>query len=239
MYIFCFTARIFIVYKKNRSVIKMLCFLFSFFISANAFSYVPKTGDLLFQDEDCGPLCNAISQVTTGYHNTQINHVALLVFLQDKPEVLEASGKQVHLTPLKLFLHRSLDNQQRPRVMVGRLKSPYQHLIPQAVQHALSWQGKPYNVGFTPNNNFKEFYCSQLVYDAFRLSNHGKPFFITHNMTFQTKGKTLIAWRNYFKHSQLPIPEGKKGTNPGMMSRSDKINIIYAYGRFRTVKQSV
>src|SRR5687767_12169509 len=42
-------------------------FLIAFLLcttSLHAQSYEPRTGDLLFQDMDCGPLCDAIEKVT-------------------------------------------------------------------------------------------------------------------------------------------------------------------------------
>ena len=34
------------------------------------------------------------------------------------------------------------------------------------------------------------------------------------------------AWEDYYNELQKPIPEGKPGINPGVISRSDKIIII-------------
>ncbi|MHC4724324.1 MAG: hypothetical protein ACYS9V_08765 [Planctomycetota bacterium] len=40
--------------------------------------FEPKEGDLLFQDLDCGPLCDAIEKVTTGYQGSNFSHVGIL-----------------------------------------------------------------------------------------------------------------------------------------------------------------
>lgn len=204
-------------------------------ISQLAFSYTPKAGDLFFQDLNCGKLCNAITNVTYGYGNTQVSHVGMLVFIKDKPEIIEAIGKSVHLTPLHNFLMRSVDKDNKPRVMVGRLNTQYQPLIKKAISYTLSWQGLPYNDDFSYKNDLKTFYCSQLIYDAFMLSNHNKPIFILNTMTFKQNGQTLPEWQSYFKDINKPIPEGNKGTNPGMMSRSKHLEIIYHYAELRKV----
>ena len=39
--------------------------------------FVPESGDLLFQDLDCGPLCDAIEEVTTGYDGANFSHVGI------------------------------------------------------------------------------------------------------------------------------------------------------------------
>ena len=153
-------------------------------------------------------------------------------------DIIEAIGTKVQLTPLKTFLQRSIDTQGKPRVMVGRLKMQYQKLIPNAVDAALSWQGLPYNASFTPDNHMRKFYCSQLVADAFQSSNHSVTFFKINRMNFEKNGHILPAWKMYFKEIHQMAPQGQPGTNPGMMSRSDKLTIIYHYGQLRPIKKA-
>ena len=188
-----------------------------------------RQGDLLFQDLDCGELCNAITTVTSGYNNLEISHVGMVVSINNGLEVIEAHKNRVQLTPLSNFLQRSVDIDKKPRVIVGRLISKYRYLIPEAVRHALSWQGLPYNYNFSPHNDYRRFYCSQLIQDAFKLANHSKIIFNNHKMTFKSNGRTLKDWHDYFKLIKSQIPEGQLGTNPGMMSRSQNINIIFSY----------
>jgi len=40
--------------------------------------FVLQPGDLLFQDLDCGPLCDAIEKVTTGYQGANFSHVGIV-----------------------------------------------------------------------------------------------------------------------------------------------------------------
>ncbi|TNF67771.1 MAG: hypothetical protein EP298_06770 [Gammaproteobacteria bacterium] len=206
------------------------------FIYQIGFTYTPKVGDLYFQDLNCGKLCNAITDVTYGIDNTQISHVAMLIEAGKTPYVIEAIGENVHLTSLQAFLNRSVDSSGKPRVIVMRLKPPYNKLIAKATTQAKKWLNKPYNSDFNPNNHFNEFYCSQLIYDAFLIANNNKPIFKENTMTFKHNGQTLPAWVNYFNSINKPIPEGKKGTNPGMMSRSDKLEVVYQYGSLRSIQ---
>ena len=55
--------------------------------------FVLKEGDLLFQDLDSSPLCDAIELVTPGYKDANFSHIGLVVLDNDTLKVLEASSK--------------------------------------------------------------------------------------------------------------------------------------------------
>jgi uncharacterized protein YycO len=199
-----------------------------------------QVGDLLFQDLNCGILCNGIGEVTYGINNTYISHVGMIVKIDhNKPIVIEAISKGVTETPLTVFITRSLDKHQRPRVIVARLKKSYQHLIPVAVKYAKAQLGKPYNATFTANQG-KSYYCSELIYAAFRYANNNRSIFQLNKMSFRNPAthKTTAAWTEYFAALKATPPEGMLGTNPGMMSRESAIEILYQYGGIRTHHQS-
>lgn len=206
----------------------------SFAVTANNFK--PQIGDLLFQDLDCGTLCNGINQVTHGVNNTYMSHVAMVYSIKSgNVMVVEAVSKGVILAPLDKFLSYSHDKNNNPMVIEERLKPQYQYLIPKAIIFTHNQLGKPYNSTFRPNKN-KSFYCSSLIYQAFMTANNGKPFFENHAMSFNDPqtGKITNAWQNYFQELHTTAPEGEIGTNPGMMSRSNKLVIVHAYGTLRT-----
>lgn len=194
-----------------------------------------KVGDILFQDLDCGVLCDGIGQVTYGINKTYMSHVGMVESIGVKdPVIIEAIGSGVIETPLSKFLTRSYDKSHNPMVMVGRLKPEYQHLIPDAIIYAKSQLGKPYNSGFIPNES-QSFYCSQLIYKSFLVANKDRPIFALNKMNFadlQT-GKITPEWASYFAEMKLSPPQGQIGTNPGMMSRESSLNIIYSYGVLR------
>jgi len=179
-----------------------------------------QDGDLLFQNIDCGPLCDAIEKVTTGYKGNNFSHIGLVYKRNDSVYVIEAISKDVHLTPIADFAARS----QHP-MYVAALKPAYKKLNKQALQYALQQQGVPYDNVFLYNNG--KYYCSELIYDAYKRANGGKPFFKLEPMTFKQPGTSQYfdAWISYYKELNADIPQGQPGINPGGISRSDKIVI--------------
>ena len=188
-------------------------------------------GDILFQDLDCGPLCEAIEAVTQGYSGAQLSHMGLLT--KDSSGallVLEAIGTGVVETPLEDFLARSSDSEGNPKVFVSRLKQRYQHLIPYIMMEKEKYIGLPYNVSFVWNDS--SYYCSQLIHTLFKTVNRGEDFFTLYPMTFKEpqSERYFEAWINYYNELGQEIPEGMPGLNPGGMSRSNKLEVVYVYG---------
>ena len=56
-----------------------------------------------------------------------------------------------------------------------------------------------------------------------------KEFFELKPMTYKLNGETLPIWKDYFQKLNILIPENEPGINPGGISLSSKINIIYNY----------
>jgi hypothetical protein len=194
-------------------------------------SFRPQDGDLLFQDMDCGPLCDAIEKVTTGYQGMKFSHVGIVAREKgDHIVVIEAISSGVQATPLKTFLGRSFDSRHHPKVVVGRLKEPYRHLMPSALKEAFTLRGKPYNKVFVIGND--TYYCSELIYEIFLRANDNKPLFLLQPMTFKDPdtGVTLPVWEEYFSNLNVPVPEGQPGINPGAISRSPVLTIVHEYG---------
>jgi hypothetical protein len=200
-------------------------------ISGKNGTFTLQEGDLLFQDLDCGPLCDAIEKVTTGYNGAKFTHVGIVAKDgNDSFVVIEAVSGGVHATPLEDFLNKSFDAENRPKVAVGRLKPAFTHLIPSAIKNASALKGKPYDKGFVINND--AYYCSELVYEAFLRVNDNKPVFTLQPMTFKDPdtGVVFPPWQEYFSLLNIPVPEGRPGINPGGISRSPVLNIVYLYG---------
>lgn len=196
----------------------------------NSHEFVPAEGDLLFQDLDGSPLCEAIEKVTFGVDEARFCHVGIAtVDDHGAPYVIEAYDN-VAAHPLSEFLSRAKDDAGRPKVIVGRLKQPYRSLVPVAIRRARKLLGVPYDQFFLPDND--RFYCSELVWECFR-DWAGRPLFELAPMTFKelSSGEPMTVWKNHFAKLGVPIPEGVPGCNPGGMSRSDKIGIVHVYGR--------
>jgi hypothetical protein len=193
-------------------------------------SFTLQEGDLLFRDSDCGPLCDAIKKVTTGYNEAKFTHVGIVAKDGGNFVVIEAVSKGVKATPLKDFLNKSLDAEHRPKVAAGRVKHPFRCLIPSAIKEASALKGKPYDKAFIIGND--AYYCSELVYEVFLRANGNKPLFTLEPMTFKDPdtGVIFLPWQEYFSKLNVPVPEGRPGINPGGISRSPVLDIVYVYG---------
>jgi hypothetical protein len=163
-----------------------------------------QEGDLLFQDLDSSPLCDAIELVTPGYKDANFSHIGLVVLDNDTLKVLEASSK----------------------IIAGRLKDEFQNTIKDAIIYAKSKIGIKYDEAFLMNN--ESYYCSELIFEAFEKDSifKLKPMTFLHPET----NDTLTVWKNYYSKLGVTIPQNEPGINPGIMSLSDKIEMIYFYG---------
>jgi hypothetical protein len=185
-----------------------------------------KVGDILFQDLDSSPLCDAIELVTAGYKGANFSHIGLIVSVAGELKVLEALPPKVMLTTIDDFLNRSFDKNGSPKVIVGRLKNQYKSSVSSAINFAKEQLGVKYDEVFLLNN--ERYYCSELIYEAFEKDS----IFSLQPMTFlhpETKD-TLQIWKDYYSDLGVKIPENELGINPGIMSLSDKIEIVYFYG---------
>ena len=193
----------------------------------NQTSFKLKSGDLLLQDLDSSPLCDAIEKVTSGFNNLNFSHIGILKIINGEKYVLEAFINGVDTIPLDSFLNRSLNEKNNPKVLVGRLKNEYAQLIPKALELGMNLIGSEYDDEFKINNG--KFYCSELIYDIFLKANNQKSIFNLQPMTYQYNGEFMAIWIDYFNNLEIPIPENEPGINPGGISLSKKINIIYNY----------
>jgi uncharacterized protein YycO len=225
------------MYKPTALFAFFLILFSGFSAGAQQYKFKHENGDLLFQDLDCGGLCDAIESVTTGYKNATFSHVGIVqITSKGEVQVLEAIGDSVHLTPLNVFLNRQFDAAKKPKVIVGRLKEPYQNLIPVALKNGQKLRGKPYDPVFNIEND--AYYCSELVYKIFREASNDPDFFQLYPMTYRdplTK-RTMKVWEDYFKKLNTRVPENEPGLNPGGISRSNKLKIYQPYGQPGTRK---
>ena len=197
-----------------------------------------QKGDFLFQDLDSSPLCDAIELVTPGYKGANFSHIGMVVELgdpycinpdydyNDHVRILEALPNKVRTTSIDSFLNRSFDDNNNPKVIVGRLKPKYRHTIQNAISFSKSKIGMNYDDVFIINNN--SYYCSELIYEAFEKDS----IFNLQPMTFLNpeSADTLDIWKEYYADIGVQIPENELGINPGIMSLSDKIEMVHFYG---------
>ena len=185
-----------------------------------------QEGDLLFQDLDSSPLCDAIELVTPGYKGANFSHIGLVVLDNDTLKVLEAIPPKVMTTNLDDFINRSFDKNGNPKVIVGRLKKEFTNSISNAVSYSKSKLDITYDEVFLINN--ETYYCSELIFEAFEKDS----IFQLKPMTFlhPNNKDTLPVWKEYYSDLNTNIPEGNPGINPGIMSLSNKIEIVHIYG---------
>lgn len=184
-----------------------------------------QEGDLLFQDLNCGPLCDAIEAVTEGVNQRDFSHCAMVIRLGDTLCVVEAIGSRVQINSLPQFFARSGDTDALRNTLVARLKPPFQRLIPEATKAASSLVGQAYDDAFLPDN--QKWYCSEVLYEAFKIAS-GSEFFELSPMTFKDPrtGDFFPAWVEYYRALGIAIPEGVSGLNPGSISRSSKLVVV-------------
>lgn len=196
---------------------RFLLFLFMAF-AHGAGAQQLRSGDLLFQNLDCGDMCDAIEAVTEGYRGLDFSHVGIVEVQADSVYIIEAIGAGVQRISLFAFRERT----HNP-IWVGRLKEADTGRAESIVRYALAQIGKPYDAVFEMKPD--RFYCSELVYEAYRAAFGGAEVFPLQPMTFKTPGtgQFFPVWTAYYRSLGLAIPEGSPGINPGAISRSARL----------------
>lgn len=188
-----------------------------------------STGDLIFS---CiGPMTDAISAVTEGYHGARINHVGVAVMNRKGLYVLEAFPPEVRVTNWEVYARRTEHPRgASQRFLVGRLSASHQHLVPAAITHGLALRDLPYDELYSTDS--QALYCSELVVDMFAAANGGGPFFQEQPMSFrdQTTGEILPFWIDYYAYFGLPVPQGDPGSNPAALSLDERLEIVAIEG---------
>ena len=193
-------------------------------------AFQPFPGDLLFLDLNCFAGCDAIEVVEPGVYGARISHVGIALNVGGVPYVVEAFPPEVRLTPLKVYCRRSVDEKARPRICVGRLVAEKRHLIPAAIDHAVSLRNLPYDQVYLTGED--AYYCSELVIDAFKYANGGRELFDEKPMSFRDPrtGEVLEYWTKYYAYFGRTVPEGEPGSHPASMSRSPFLQIVARMG---------
>jgi hypothetical protein len=233
--------------------ITLILIIFSSCVAEKEKEFQLQVGDFLFQDLDSSPLCEAIESVTPGYNNGNFSHVGIIIKggdpilqnvdskfeekyfynLQQDYRVLEAIPAEVTTTRIDSFLNKSLDSLSNPKVIVGRLKVEYRYLIKDAIRFLNGKIGVKYDDEFLLNN--EKYYCSELIYEAFKKED----VFELAPMNFMNKeNKIMPIWQNYYDKLNMKVPQGELGINPGLMSISNKIDIIYDFTKTKNFKHS-
>lgn len=184
-------------------------------------------GDLLFcvASPSRDGIAQAIVSVTEGIDLQRVSHVAI-VCQESNGEMyaLEASGKHgVWLNPIhSFFVHCDHSAEGHPMVLLGRLKDTTS--IASCVEKAKTYLGRPYDYQYMPSDS--ALYCSELVQLSY-IDHAGEAIFPQVPISFHDhNGQILPFWTTYYQQWNMAVPEGEPGTNPGGISRSDKITIV-------------
>ncbi|HEY9551174.1 MAG TPA: YiiX/YebB-like N1pC/P60 family cysteine hydrolase [Prevotella sp.] len=212
-------------------------FLFSFLILFTACTalehtaYTPRhalmhEGDLLF----CiAANDNAITEVTEGTENLNIDHVAIAHYMGKRLYALEAVHRGVVLTPIDSFMDHRRKGHGVPQVIVARLTDTTG--IRRSVNKALRYLGKPYDFNFMPDDS--ALYCSELVQKCY-VDGQGRAIFAPIPMSFHDRnGHITPYWSAHYARQGLTVPEGKPGSNPGQLSRSKALTIVHRFYKRR------
>jgi len=182
-----------------------------------------QNGDLLFVGAKSEHLSGAINRVTQKEENIAFDHVALVEVSHDRIYLIHATGEKGTLREsISDYIHRSLP--EKPTWFIFRLKDDYQPCVPDAIDEAKKWLGKPYNRSYILNDS--SIYCSDLIERAFRKCH----LFDLEPMTFKDpKTNEFDAyWIRFYDRLGIPIPEGQPGCNPNGLAASDKLMVVGA-----------
>jgi len=178
-----------------------------------------QTGDILFCSYQHGELSNAINEVTQTEKATNYSHMALVEILGTDTFSIHASLKRgVVKEPLNKFFQ--ID--QPAMVDIYRLKDSLQFAVSAAITQANKKVGMPYNSHYRMNDTC--YYCSQLVYEAFKADS----IFRLEPMTFKNpeSGNFNEGWIKYYESLGIEIPEGEPGCNPNGLAASNNLQFV-------------
>ncbi len=172
-----------------------------------------KDADLLFH---IPAQSNAITKVTHGVDQQQIDHVGIIYRKDGQIMVIEATYDGVVLSPLSQVLA------QPGKWLAGRVKGKIDRQ--QTLNNALAQLGKPYD--FTFQRDDREIYCSELVEMSYVWKNGGRIFSPIPMSFHDESGNLLPYWVEFYALRGMDVPEGQPGSNPGNLSRDKRVKII-------------
>lgn len=185
-----------------------------------------QQGDIIFQELNCGSLCESIAKVTPSKEGYLFTHAGLVLKKDEKILVVEAIGDKVQCTSIEDFMKRTASTKMGG-IAVARFKSNAKaRKAYEAAEIALNYLGVPYDNAFLPDGT--ALYCTELIQLVFRKVGLGNAI-KSKPMTFKdpATGKILEAWQKYYDELNMKVPERLMGTNPGRLSLYNGLKFIY------------
>lgn len=184
-----------------------------------------RNGDLLFvSSRSFEGMDGAISSATGNDEGLSFVHVAMAEVDGDSLWIIEATPKRgVERHSFDIFLQESMNKDgEVPPIRVMRLEDG--ETADRAVRKAKELCGCSYDLTFLPDND--SYYCSELVYEAFKEKD-GSPVFEASPMNFKSADGTFPDyWTDLFNKLEMPVPQGVPGTNPQDMSASPLLHTV-------------
>ncbi|MBE8720756.1 hypothetical protein C4F40_08465 [Sphingobacterium sp. Ka21] len=180
-----------------------------------------KNGDLVFVGAQKENLSGAINRVTQREEDASFDHVGIIEVTSDSVFVLHASTQQGSVKE-EINSFYTCRYSKESTIAIYRIKEEFQSCVPEAISHAKSMLGRPYNWTYILNDS--SYYCSDFVERAFRKNS----LFILEPMTFINPAtqKTDVYWLEFYKKQNLAVPEGKLGCNPNGLATSSKLFFV-------------
>ena len=103
--------------------------------------------------------------------------------------------------------------------------------------HGLKQRAVPYDHIYLTDEDAS--YCSELVVDMLKSANGGVEYFPEHPMSFRDTetGELHETWISHFRRVGMEVPEREPGSNPGDISRDERIKIYDVVGNIPGYEQ--
>lgn len=217
----------------------MVRILFSLFITMIIFGCQSSEKDFQFENGDLlfsvgkgeSGLLKAIQNATSRTNEIPFSHVGIVFIEGDSVFIVETSpANGVVKTPLADFINEAAVIDDKPLIAVGRVRKEFRASAEKAPSIAVSHLGKKYDFEYDETDD--SFYCSELIRFSY-LDSSGSPIFPALAMSFKNKetGNPEPFWVEHFQKLNKEIPEGKPGSNPADMAKSEVLEMVHFFYR--------
>ncbi len=203
-------------------VVLLMLFCLVFKAQSAPLSYLPQTGDLVFQSLPHNEVIDAIE----GASGSPYSHCGIVVDVDGDWKVLEAVGP-VKETPLAEWIAQGRER----KLAVHRLKPKFRRHIPKMIEGARRFLGKPYDIQYELDD--AKIYCSELIYKGWLYA------------TNEPLGKLVklgdLRWQPHesiIRRIAGGLPLDRPMITPRDLAAAPELTPIMAFAAHRLLKQS-